>query len=301
MSQTAPFPLLWCSDVAAIADWATATLGLDEVWRVDGEAGAVAHAELTWKGGRISLNERAEQYEKREYTDSFAYHLVRAKLRVMLERDPEKAVEKFEHELEAREYANVQATAYGWALALSAAGQHDQAAEVLGQLMESYPNVVAFRAALAENSLAANRVNEALALYSEGYELYPDNRVLVQGYARALLRARQPKVALEVIDDYALGAAVDDERIRDPEGAAHRAAPAGSKLQRGVERLSAEHEPTDVRARHVEWVRRVPGPRARGAGSQRNQRQDESEGGNAHSNFVRTLGVEVRKMMKCVT
>ncbi len=162
---------------------------------------------------------RAEQFPKREIEDSFAYHLVRAKLTVLLERQPEDAVRKFEAKLESREYASLQATVYGWGLALSRAGQHEQAAEVLSQLLETYPNVVAFRAALAENSLRANRVNEALALYREGYELFPDNRVLVRGYARALLRARQARTALEVVDDYA--------RLYGMDGPLHRIAAEG--------------------------------------------------------------------------
>jgi predicted Zn-dependent protease len=146
---------------------------------------------------------RAEQYPVAEHTDSFSYHLVRAKLRVMLEREPEKAVDYFEKALESREYANVHAAAYGWALALSRAGQHQQAGQVLRELQQSYPNVVPFRAALAENALAANRVDEALDLYREGYDLFPDNRILVRGYTAALLRAGRGSAALEVIDDYA--------------------------------------------------------------------------------------------------
>jgi uncharacterized glyoxalase superfamily protein PhnB len=50
------FPLIWTSDVAALADWAVSTLGLTESWRAPGEDGTVEHAELQWFNGKVSIN-----------------------------------------------------------------------------------------------------------------------------------------------------------------------------------------------------------------------------------------------------
>jgi uncharacterized glyoxalase superfamily protein PhnB len=50
------FPLIWTNDVAAIADWAVATLGLKESWRAPGEDGQIEHAELHWFAGKVSIN-----------------------------------------------------------------------------------------------------------------------------------------------------------------------------------------------------------------------------------------------------
>lgn len=50
------FPLLWTKDVGALADWAVDTLGMEESWRASGEAGRVEHAELHWRGGKVSIN-----------------------------------------------------------------------------------------------------------------------------------------------------------------------------------------------------------------------------------------------------
>jgi len=52
------FPLIWADDVGRIADWAVETLGLTESWRAAEDSGVVEHAELSWPGGRISLNIR---------------------------------------------------------------------------------------------------------------------------------------------------------------------------------------------------------------------------------------------------
>lgn len=56
------FPLLWSNNVAQILDWAVASLGLLESWRADDGAGTVEHAELSWPGGKISINIKAENY-----------------------------------------------------------------------------------------------------------------------------------------------------------------------------------------------------------------------------------------------
>ncbi len=50
------YPLLWTPDVAALADWAIATLGFDESWRAPGEDGQIEHAELLGFGGKVSIN-----------------------------------------------------------------------------------------------------------------------------------------------------------------------------------------------------------------------------------------------------
>ncbi len=58
------FPLLWVDDVAGIADWAIASLGLSQAWRAANDDGHVEHAELLWSGGRVSINVKREQYAK---------------------------------------------------------------------------------------------------------------------------------------------------------------------------------------------------------------------------------------------
>ncbi len=52
------FPLVFADDVGRIADWAVERLGLTESWRAVEDSGVVEHAELSWPGGRISLNIR---------------------------------------------------------------------------------------------------------------------------------------------------------------------------------------------------------------------------------------------------
>lgn len=52
--------LLNSDDPAALADWATKHLNLDESWRAANENGAVEHVELRWGQSRISINATRE-------------------------------------------------------------------------------------------------------------------------------------------------------------------------------------------------------------------------------------------------
>lgn len=56
------YPLLWSADVAAIVDWAELSLGLTTSWRSANDSGVVEHAELTWPGGRVSVNINRDQF-----------------------------------------------------------------------------------------------------------------------------------------------------------------------------------------------------------------------------------------------
>ena len=145
---------------------------------------------------------RAEQYPYRQYADSESFHLTKAKLRVLLADTPEKSLEYFEDALANGEFRSLNATAYGWGLSLSAAGQTDQAREVLSKLVEENPERTAFKVALADNEFEAKDVDAALTIYSDAYRLYPDNKSLVAGYTRGLIKTGAPVKALQVLDRY---------------------------------------------------------------------------------------------------
>ena len=56
------YPLLWSSDVGAIADWAQRCLGLTESWRAADDDGTVEHSELLWPGGMVSINTKRDTF-----------------------------------------------------------------------------------------------------------------------------------------------------------------------------------------------------------------------------------------------
>jgi predicted Zn-dependent protease len=157
---------------------------------------------------------RAEQYPYKQRADSLAYQLVRAKLAVVTAQSPHAAVEKFAQAVQTGRYQSKQAAVYGYALALAAAGDNEEARRQLRVLYDQDPDNIAYRSALAKVELAAGRTDPSLRLYADGLDLYPDNKQLVQGYAQALLAAQRPGEARRLLRDYKRNQAFDPSLYR---------------------------------------------------------------------------------------
>ena len=145
---------------------------------------------------------RAEQFPHKQHLDSQAYHLVQAKLRVLSADNPKDAVEYFKGALKTGQHRNRVAARYGYALALAHAGQRRQARTRLQRLHELDPDNVSFRAELANLELSVGNTDEAMTLYEDGLTLYPNNRMLLEGYITGLIQVGRPAEAIQQIRDY---------------------------------------------------------------------------------------------------
>ena len=160
---------------------------------------------------------RAEQFPYRQHESSETYHLVRARLRAGTAEDAQRVLDQLVEERAGGQARSAAANTYGQAIAMSRLGRDDDAREVLERLLESHPETsarLAFRAELAANALRSGDLPRALALYSEGLDLYPDDRSLVRGHAAALNQAGRPEETLDLIDDYGQLYAIDSEMYR---------------------------------------------------------------------------------------
>ena len=180
--------------------------------------------------------DRAERLPYRQHASSESYHLVRARLRADTAADAQRALERLVEELATGQAKSPSANAYGQAIALARLGRDDEAREVLERLVETHPDNLTFRAELAGNALRTGNLERALALYSEGLDLYPDDRVLVRGHAAALNAAGRPNETVGLIDRFGQLYAIDSEMYR-------MRADAYQKLGRTLESRSdlAEH------------------------------------------------------------
>jgi len=143
---------------------------------------------------------RAEQHPYRQYTDSLAYHLVRAHLMVMMQREAKKSIRYFDDALKNGKYRNRTATRYGLALSYMAASDWGKAKAEIDNLLKSYPDHAVFRARLADIELASGHVPEAIRIYSEALILHPEHELLTLGYARTLLEGNKPKKVIALLD-----------------------------------------------------------------------------------------------------
>ncbi len=168
---------------------------------------------------------RAESFPYRQYPDSRAYALVRAKLRVQMAESPREALEAMTRALESGQYRDETAARYGVALAQRAAGQPEAARAGLRALFEAHPEHIPLRYELARTAARAGDPEAALELFSEGLELYPSDRMLAAGYAELLLTEGRPARAREVlarhIADYGGNARLHRLRARAEELSGH--------------------------------------------------------------------------------
>ena len=158
--------------------------------------------------------DRAERLPYRQHASSESYHLVRARLWADTADDAQRALDRLVEELSTGQAESPAANAYGQAIALARLGRDDEAREALERLVESHPDNPTFRAELAGNALRTGNLQRALALYAEGLDLYPDNRVLVRGHAAALNTAGRPNETVKLIDRFGQLYAIDSAMHR---------------------------------------------------------------------------------------
>ncbi|MEO7558453.1 MAG: M48 family metalloprotease [Gammaproteobacteria bacterium] len=138
---------------------------------------------------------RAEQYPYRQIVDSTAYHLVRAKLRVLGEPSPKQSVDRFAQNLKQGQYRNAEAEHYGYALALLANRDYDAARAQMRDLLAKDADSLPYQLALARIEMASGNNNKARDIFTEASKAYPGNHPLTLLYGRALLQTGQPAKA----------------------------------------------------------------------------------------------------------
>ena len=138
---------------------------------------------------------RAEQFAPRTYRESADYPLIRAKMRVRLATKPGAMVEHFRARVSAAGRDSAEADRYGLALALMGASRHEEASVILEELRREFPDRPAHRAAEAQSYSALGESDRAIELLAASLEWFPDNRALVYGYGRELVRVGRPDEA----------------------------------------------------------------------------------------------------------
>ena len=158
--------------------------------------------------------DRAERLPYRQHESSERYYLVRARLRVRTATDARQVLEQLVDEHSTGHAQSAAANAYGQAIAMIRLGRDDDARAILEHLVETYPDRLTFLDELAGTLLRSGNLPRALELYSEGLALYPNDRILVRGYAAALNEAGRPADILTLIDEFGRSNAIGSEMYR---------------------------------------------------------------------------------------
>lgn len=154
---------------------------------------------------------RAEQLgDVPVHEDSYDYYLVRAKLSIATATDPAQAKDFYETSLRDRNYAHESIARYGYALALTEAGDFDKARVQIDQLLRAEPNLLAFRLAAARLEEKAGNYDAALAHFDKGRMLDAESRAATYGYVDLLTRLGQGEKAKTTLRNFG------DPDQRDP-------------------------------------------------------------------------------------
>lgn len=140
---------------------------------------------------------QALKYPRKRYTDSPDYVLARMRAMVHYAASPEVAVKQFRKQVQ--EDPDSSAAQYGLALALSRAGEHEEAVPMADALFASAPDRLLFVAAYAEFLTAAGEYDQALTLLERQLLLNPDNPPLAMLYADALAKNEEYDIAEDIL------------------------------------------------------------------------------------------------------
>jgi len=155
---------------------------------------------------------RADGYPHIDNPDHSDFYHVRAKIRATLSDNAVTAAERFAANLESGDYEHEGAERYGYALALSEAGRHDQAVEAIDRLVEHNPDSIRHQTARANILMEAGRYEQALEHFRRIHERWPDHRALGLYYSSALIQTKHFDEAKTVLKKLLLKAK-DDPRI----------------------------------------------------------------------------------------
>jgi predicted Zn-dependent protease len=133
--------------------------------------------------------QQAMRLAPKTYSDSLDYMLMRTRAMVRYAETPQLAVRQFEKAV--RDEPDSVPARYGLALALSRAGEHDDAVAMGDALFTADPRKILYIAAYGELLIAAERYDQAERLLSHHLAINPDNAPLAMLYAEALTKERK--------------------------------------------------------------------------------------------------------------
>lgn len=134
---------------------------------------------------RISdARNQSAEYPRRAYPDSPQFQMMRARAMVHYAKTPSDAVQQFRDLVERTNGADW--AYYGLAVALGAAGKHEEALDTTKIIFPDRPHDLLFIATQADLLIGAERYQDAIALLSHQLVINPENKPMSVLYAQAL-------------------------------------------------------------------------------------------------------------------
>lgn len=142
---------------------------------------------------------RADNYPYKQYPDSLAYQLIKTKLQVLLANDGNDVKSILQARLNQGLPEQRTVAQYGLGLLALKMQNFNEAETIFQNLTKFYPEQSHYAAALARVALESNNYKLALNRYQKLTTQFPENDAIKLEYVGALLKAREPLTAKNVL------------------------------------------------------------------------------------------------------
>lgn len=142
---------------------------------------------------------RSENYPYRQYPDSLAYQLTKAKLRVLTDTNTTEVQKYFQTKLTQGTDEQRMVAQYGMGLIALTTQKYQEAENIFQTLAKTYPNQVQYGTALARTALEARHYDVALDRYKKLTEKFPNKEAIKLEYADSLLKTGNAKQAHKLL------------------------------------------------------------------------------------------------------
>jgi predicted Zn-dependent protease len=135
--------------------------------------------------------DRAEKYSPPPLTDTPFYHLMKAKLLVLVSENQASLLKKLQDMLATGRYQDERATRYALALTLLANQQTKGVQSHIDWLMKHDGDRVLYHLLTAQLAWLQNHQPQALQIYEQTLQIYPHDQIVSLEYAEKLLQDKQ--------------------------------------------------------------------------------------------------------------
>ena len=132
---------------------------------------------------------RAETYPYKQYTDSLGYQLIKAKLRVITNKDDAGTAKYFQGKLTQGTSEQRTVARYGQGLVSLKMQKYQEAESIFQQLVRDHPAQPHYATGLARTALASKNYPLALSRFQKLTELFPENEAIKLEYITALVQS----------------------------------------------------------------------------------------------------------------
>lgn len=142
---------------------------------------------------------RAENYPYKQYPDTLAYQLTKAKIRVLTDTNTTEVEKYFQTHLTQGTLEQRVVAQYGLGLVALTLQKHQEAEAIFQALTKAYPNQVQYGMALARSALEARNYPIALDRYKKLAGRFPNKDTIKLEYAQSLLKTGDAKQAQKLL------------------------------------------------------------------------------------------------------